>query len=57
MSDAAAEPSHRSCREGPEEFEPDSLPVEPDEGPVPDLPPDEPGQLQMASVEQGLRKA
>jgi hypothetical protein len=34
---------HRPGEEGPDEFEPNDLPVEPDEGPIPTPIPDDPG--------------
>ena len=43
----------RPGKDGPDDFEPDQLPVEPDEGPVPDRVPDDPGQLRLVVAEYG----
>ena len=43
----------RHGKDGPDDFEPDQLPVEPDEGPVPDRVPDDPGQLRLVVAEDG----
>ena len=48
----ALTPTHPG-KDGPDDFEPDQLPVEPDEGPVPDRVPDDPGQLRLVVAEVG----
>ena len=48
----ALTPAHPG-KDGPDDFEPDQLPVEPDEGPVPDGVPDDPGQLRLVVAEDG----
>ena len=48
----ALTPAHPD-KDGPDDFEPDQLPVEPDEGPGPDSVPDDPGQLRLVMAEDG----